>query len=421
MDKRTILGFVLIAAVLIGFSWYNQPSKEELAAQAKQDSIASVVKQKQNEMAQAQKQAAELKRQSQIEAAANDTTALFYKNLNGKNQNIPLENKKLALTISTKGAIVSKAVVKGFKDRNGNPDVTLFDGKDQSLKYMLAGKNANIITSDLYFTPSEQTDTTVTLTAEAAPGQTLVIRYTLGKDYMLHMSLQANGMSGFFAPNYRQMDIEWTDRARQQEKGFTFENRYATLTYKEKDSGTDYLSETKEVTDENIDKSLDWVAFKNQFFSAVMISKDDFAANSQMTSVPQEKGSGYLKAYGAKMKTAFDPTGQKPSEFEFYYGPNDFRKLMSVEKESHFGKELDMQRLVYLGWPLFRIINRWFTLYVFDWLTATQHQHGHRAHPHHAPAQGHHLSFGEEELYEQCKDACAEAEARRGHQAIQQA
>ena len=370
MDKRTILGFVLIAAVLIGFSWYNQPSKEELAAQAKQDSIASVVKQKQNEMAQAQKQAAELKRQSQIEAAANDTTALFYKNLNGKNQNIPLENKKLALTISTKGAIVSKAVVKGFKDRNGNPDVTLFDGKDQSLKYMLAGKNANIITSDLYFTPSEQTDTTVTLTAEAAPGQTLVIRYTLGKDYMLHMSLQANGMSGFFAPNYRQMDIEWTDRARQQEKGFTFENRYATLTYKEKDSGTDYLSETKEVTDENIDKSLDWVAFKNQFFSAVMISKDDFAANSQMTSVPQEKGSGYLKAYGAKMKTAFDPTGQKPSEFEFYYGPNDFRKLMSVEKESHFGKELDMQRLVYLGWPLFRIINRWFTLYVFDWLTA---------------------------------------------------
>ncbi len=370
MDKRTILGFVLIAAVLIGFSWFNQPSKEELAAQAKQDSIASVVKQKQSEMAQAQKQAAEQKRQSQIEAAANDTTALFHKNLNGKNQDITLKNSKLDLTISTKGATVSKAVIKGFKDRNGNPDVTLFDGKDQSLKYMLAGKNANIITSDLFFTPSEQTDSTVTLTAEAAPGQTLVIRYTLGKDYMLHMSLQANGMSGFFAPNYSQMDIEWTDRARQQEKGFTFENRYATLTYKEKGSGTDYLSETKEETDKNIEEPLDWVAFKNQFFSAVMISKDDFTANSQLTSIPQEKGSGYLKAYGAKMKTAFDPTGQKPSEFEFYYGPNDFRKLMSVEKESRFGKELDMQRLVYLGWPLFRIINRWFTLYVFDWLTA---------------------------------------------------
>jgi YidC/Oxa1 family membrane protein insertase len=69
------------------------------------------------------------------------------------------------------------------------------------------------------------------------------------------------------------------------------------------------------------------------------------------------------------MKTFFDPTGKTPSEFEFYYGPNDFRLLQSVEKESTFGKDLEMQRLVYLGWPLFRIINRWFTLYVFDWLS----------------------------------------------------
>ena len=370
MDKNTILGFVLIAAVLIGFSWYNQPSSEELAAQAKQDSIEAMAKQKRSEMAKAEKLAAEQKRQSQMAAAATDTTALFYKNLNGKNQDIKLENSKLKLFVSTKGATVSKAVIKGFKDCNGNADVTLFEGKDQSLKYMLAGKNANIITSDLYFTPSAVTANSVTLTAEAAPGQTLVVRYTLGKDYMLHASIQANGMSGFFAPNYNKMDIEWTDRARQQEKGSTFENRYATLTYKEKDAGTDYLSETKEETDKNIEEALDWVAFKNQFFSAVMISKDDFASGAQLTSIPQEKGSGYLKAYGAKMKTAFDPTGQKPSEFEFYYGPNDFRKLMAVEKESTFGEDLNMQRLVYLGWPLFRIINRWFTLYVFDWLTA---------------------------------------------------
>ena len=78
---------------------------------------------------------------------------------------------------------------------------------------------------------------------------------------------------------------------------------------------------------------------------------------------------GYLKQYEAKLKAFFDPSGNKPSEFEFYYGPNDFRLLKRVEKESAFGKELEMQRLVYLGWPLFRIINRWFTIYVFDFLT----------------------------------------------------
>ena len=134
--------------------------------------------------------------------------------------------------------------------------------------------------------------------------------------------------------------------------------------------GTDYLNATSEKKDEPVEETIDWIAFKNQFFSAVMIAKNDFAPNSLMTSIPQEKGSGYLKDYAAKAKTFFDPTGKTPTEFEFYFGPNDFRLLQSVEQQSKFGKDLELQRLVYLGWPLFRIINRWFTLYVFDGLTA---------------------------------------------------
>lgn len=370
MDKRTIFGFVLIALVLIGFSWYNQPSAEEQAAQARQDSIAKAMNQGQMEAEKTKKAAAEIQRQKQLEAVVNDTTALFHSAITGKAQNITLRNNKIELTISTKGATVFKAVVKGFKDRNDNPNVTLFDGTDQSLKFMLTGKSANIISSDLYFTPSAVTDTSVTLTAEAAKGQAVVLKYTLGKDYLLHSSLQVVGMSGFFAPNYNRMDVEWTAKCRQQEKGFTFENRYSTLTYKENNGGTDHLSETSEDIDKSIEESLDWVAFKDQFFSSIFISKDNFAPNSLMTSIPQEKGSGYLKLYTAKMKTAFDPTGQKPSEFEFYFGPNDFRKLKNVEKESTFGKDLDLQSLVYLGWPIIRLINRWFTIYVFDWLTA---------------------------------------------------
>ncbi len=100
-----------------------------------------------------------------------------------------------------------------------------------------------------------------------------------------------------------------------------------------------------------------------------MIAKDDFAENARLTSIPQEKGSGYLKQYEANVKSFFDPSGKKPTEFDFYFGPNDFRLLKRVEKECNFGKDLQMQRLVYLGWPLFRIINRWFTIYVFDFLT----------------------------------------------------
>ena len=374
MNKNNIIGFLLIAVVLIGFSWYNQPSAEEQRAAFVQDSIA---KAKHAEMEKASKAAA-VKRQAdakaQIEA---DSTALFYSALKGQAKKVVLKNEKVELTLNTKGGTVEKAVIKGYVGHNlkvkdgsaDQKDVTLFDGNDQCLKFMLEAKEANIITSDLYFTPSNVTDKSVTMTAEAAPGKTLSMTYTLGDDYMLHMSLQTEGMAGLFSPSCNKMSIDWSDKARQQERGFMFENRYTTLTYHDVEGGTDHLNEGSEKIDEKIEETIDWVSFKNQFFSAIMVAKDNFDKDAFMTSIPQEKGTGYLKQFQAKMKTAFDPTGKKASEFEFYFGPNDFQILKNTEKESTFGKDLEFQKLVYLGWPIIRWINRFFTLYVFDWLS----------------------------------------------------
>ena len=374
MNKNNIIGFLLIALVLIGFSWYTQPSAEEQRADFVQDSIA---KAKHAEIEKASKAAA-AKRQANAKAKIEaDSTALFYSALKGQAKKIVLKNEKVELTLNTKGGTVEKAVIKGYVGHNiqvkdgsaDQKDVTLFDGKDQSLKFMLEAKEANIITSDLYFTPSNVTDSTVTMTAVAGEGKTLSMTYTLGKDYMLHMSFAAQSMEGLFSPNYNKMDIDWSDKARQQERGFMFENRYTTLTYHNAEGGTDYLNEGSEKIDEKIEETIDWVSFKNQFFSAIIVAKDNFEKDAFMTSIPQEKGSGYLKQFQAKMKTPFDPTGKKASEFEFYFGPNDFQILKNTEKESTFGKDLEFQKLVYLGWPVIRWINRFFTLYVFDWLS----------------------------------------------------
>ena len=100
-----------------------------------------------------------------------------------------------------------------------------------------------------------------------------------------------------------------------------------------------------------------------------MIAKNGFSSNALLTSIPQEKGSGYLKQYEAKLKTAFDPTGKEITELEFYFGPNDFRILQNASESSSFGKDLELKKLVYLGWPIVRWINRFFTIYVFDWLS----------------------------------------------------
>ena len=375
MDKNNIIGFLLIAAVLIGFSWYNQPSAEEQRAAFVKDSIEQVNKSQSEKAAQMEKNK---RQQAEKQKVLSDTTSLFHKALTGNVERIVLKNKKVELTFSSKGAYVEQAVIKGYvghniKVKNGSADkknLTLFSGADQSISYLLNAKETNINTAELYFVPSEVSDSTVTFIADAGEGKSLTLKYALGRDYMLHMQMSVQGMAGLFAPGTQTMDVDWKDKARQQERGFSFENRYATLTYHKKDGGTDYLNETKEEIDKSIEEQIDWVAFKNQFFSAVMIAKNNFQSNALMTSIPQEKGSGYLKQYEAKMKTFFDPTGKKASEFEFYYGPNDFRLLQKMEKESQFHKDLQMQRLVYLGWPLFRIINRWFTLYVFDFLTS---------------------------------------------------
>ena len=367
MDKNNIIGFVLIALVLIGYSWYAKPSKEQERAQFVQDSIAQAKRQQAEQDA---KTAAFNRQQAAKQKIAADTTALFHSALTGQAKDIVLKNSKVAITLSTKGATVTKAIINNYKDNITEANhVTLFQGKDQSLTYTMAAKEINISTADLYFVPSNVTDSTVTFTATAAPGKTVTLAYRLGKDYLLHMQMAVKGMEGLFAPGTSTMDVNWKDKCRQQEKGFNFENRYATLTYHNVEGGTDKLSETSQKIDEDIEDSIDWVAFKNQFFSAVMIAKNNFQSHSLMTSIPQEKGSGYLKQYEAKMKTFFDPSGKMPSEFEFYFGPNDFRLLQKVEKESTFGHDLQMQRLVYLGWPLFRIINRWFTIYVFSWLS----------------------------------------------------
>lgn len=387
MDRNSIIGFILIAVVLIGFSWYSRPSEEEQRAAFVRDSIA------QANRAQAEKaaKAAEFKRQQAAKAKiAEDTTALFHKALTGKAQNVVLQNSKVALTLSTKGATVTKAYLKNEKggrrfvghniaDKSGKSDdnngLTLFQGKDQSLNFTLVAKEMNINTADLYFTPSAVTDSTVILTAEAGQGKKLVLSYRLGNDYMLHMSLRAIGMSGLFDPNASKLNVDWHDMIKEQERGFTFENRYARLDWKNTDGGTDYLSESSN-EQETTEEMMDWVAFKNQFFSAVIISKSGFDKGADLQSTVYDKKAQenskarYLKDLKANMKTAFDPSGVKASEFEFYYGPNDFYILKNVEKQSTFGKELDMERIVYLGWPLFRIINRWFTMPVFTWLTS---------------------------------------------------
>ena len=136
MDKNTIIGFILIAAVLIGYSWWQQPSAEQIAEMKRQDSLALVAKEKAEKEAQALQKAKQLVQEEKEKAALEDTTVLFHDVMNGTSSTGVLKNSKVELTLNTKGGTVEKAVIKNFKDQDGHNDVTLFDKQDQQLEFL---------------------------------------------------------------------------------------------------------------------------------------------------------------------------------------------------------------------------------------------------------------------------------------------
>lgn len=363
MEKNTLIGFAMIGAVLIGFSLLNRPSAEQLAqSQRYQDSILTIQQQ------QANKEIAEAAMaQTQVAATALDSTSLLFNAKQGEESFITLQNELVELQFTNKGGRVYSAKLKDYNGQDGKP-VILFDGKDAGMNFSFNGKNENIITEDLYFTPTNVTDSTVTMRLQTnGPGYIDFNYKLLQNNYMVNFTIEAHNMQNYFAPSINTVDINWHQYARQLEKGYSFENRYTTLTYKIKDDNTDYLSETKDAEKE-IPEKLDWIAFKNQFFSCVFIAYQDFD-KTNLSSKMQKEGSGYLKSYNAQMFTFFDPTGKQPTNMQFYFGPNHYKTLQKMNHFAAGDKDLEMQDLVYLGWPLFRWINRFFTIYVFDWLS----------------------------------------------------
>ena len=360
-NKSSIIGWVLIFAVMVGFIWMNQPSEEQLAEQARlravQDSIALV--QAQQELDQSLAEA----RYNQT--LLQDSTSALYLAAQGEEQIFTLENELVQLTFSNRGARVTSAILKEYTNQEGLP-LELFNATDESLNFMLDGKNENIVTEKLYFHPVVVTDSTLVFRMPVGAGHLDFSYRLLPESYMLNFTVQAHGLQNFFPSSMKTMNVDWAQRVRQQEKGYTFEQRYTTLTY-HTEKETEHLSEMKPQSKELA--GLEWIAFKDQFFSSIFIADQQFKT-SELSSSSINEGSGYLKSMQAESTVYFDPSGATPSNFQFYFGPNQYQTLKESSKLSTSGKNLHLDKLIYFGWPIVRWVNRFFVVYLFDWLNS---------------------------------------------------
>lgn len=375
MDKNTIYGFVLIALIIIGFSQLTKKSDKEIAAEKRyNDSIALVNQAKTSTIT------AENKSKDTLVANENiisDTTSMvstygdFSASAKGVNKYFTLENELIKLTISGKGGRICSAQLKDFRTHDSLP-LILFNEQESNMGFTLVTKNNRVLnTNDLYFEPVSE------VTKDAKGNQTLIMRlktsanayldfaYTLPKNnYMLGFGIKANSMNTVMPAGINSLEMQWSSKIRQQEKGRKFEERYSSLEYKYEAGDLEKLNESKN-DQKKLENKVKWIAFKDQFFSSILISNDAFTSTSLQSEVEKDTSS-YLKSFKADMTVAFDPTGKAPTNFQLYFGPNQYKILSAYDKGIKSDSKLGLNKLIPLGWGIFGWVNQFAIIPMFN-------------------------------------------------------
>ena len=363
MDKNTIIGLVLMLCVAIAFPFLSTIGSEPVpqnveTVETKTEQVDATVDESKTNVA----------------PIVADSSALFFASKQPNYQEaVILDNGKVQLVIDPKGGLIARANLPeycSYEHYKAGEDAPLFlfDETNSEMNFSFETKEDILSLKDYYFVAENQTDTCVTMVLSHPSGEKIMLDYALLPDnYLVNFTIRTENMQKHFTRN-SDIQIDWKDCVKQQEKGYYFENMYSTLTYKLTNDDTDNLAEMED-EQEKLEQPVDWIAFKNQYFSAVMIAKESFT-NVDVKSQQMAEYSGYLKGYTAKMNLPFDASAEEVANLQFYFGPNHYRTLQKMDDFRLSERENDLQELVDLGWPLFRWINRFFTIYVFDYLTA---------------------------------------------------
>ena len=379
MDRNTWIGFLLIAAIIVGFSMLTRPSKEEMAERQRINDSIMLAQQMQAEaqrvsdsltavsLANTQQAAQTVnaeEKAEQLQAIFGDLAVAAQ----GEDKDIMLENSKVCVFIRTKGGSLTRAFLKGYKAYGDTVSpLCLFRGDETSTSFTLITQNNRIIsTANLYFVPVVQKQDTIVMRLQTAQEEAwLDFVYTLAPDdYMLRFSIEPHNMQYVLAQNVNSAEMQWTQRIPQQERGRKFEERYAQLQYMLVGGDMEKLSESKHDTKKESAR-VRWIGYKDQFFSTVLIADDSFSS-TEFESTPQDKYSKYIKEYNTKTNVNLDITGKQPTGFRYYLGPNHYNTLRAYDKDLEGDAKLHLKELVPLGWKIVAWINKILVIPMFD-------------------------------------------------------
>lgn len=397
MDKNTGIGLVLIVAIVMGFTFLMKPSQEEVARENRiKDSISNIQK------SQIAEDVATANTQQPAQEVQSPVTDFFTANTSAKpdsiavhptdslstsqaqitsdqpkEQILSLENEKIKIDFTTKGGQMLSAQIKDYKRYNGD-SLFLFNS-DASFSLQLINKQGVALNTDkTIFTPiksSSDTGSTQTLVMRMNYSDTEYIDfiYSLAPDsYMMKFDIAVVGMQNILSVDcLEKFKLNWTQKLHRQEKSEKNEQRYTRINYKGTDGSFEELSESH-TESKDIPTGAKWVAFKNQFFATTLIADNEFTSPTLQSTILES--TDFLKNAEATLyfKPIADDSGVLRGGFTYFIGPLDYYMLKGYDEGiKDPSKQLDLDKLIPLGWALFRLINQYFILPLFNLLAST--------------------------------------------------
>lgn len=383
MDKNSVIGLIIIAILLVAYSIYTRPGEAQIAEQQRiEDSIAAV---KAEQDAESQADNANLEvgeaegeaplRDSAITAVAKEELrnryGIFASVTEGAEKLIHVKTDLLDLTFSNKGGVPIKANLLKYKTYDSMP-LILFDEQSAKMAYSFTYPSlGNFSTTDFFFR-TDASDTEISgnesrklvFTLPLEGGRKIETIYTISGDkYDIGMESRFYDVAGIVTSP----KLVWEMTGKHLEKAIDQERNNSTIFYKVKDSGRDYLSETGEDDEILDDDPLEWMAFKQHFFSAMILANGTFERGAKLESYPfGEEETSKTQYYRAEIP--IDPTASTALSARLFFGPNDYKVLKK------YGMEVD--KVINLGWGIFGWVNKWVVIPIFDWLETTGLSYG---------------------------------------------
>lgn len=384
MDRNSIIGLVLIGGILIGWLILNGPSNEELRKQKlKQDSVARVELAQKTKAEAAALQAAKQKADTIVVKGDSGKVILVnadsikkanqlnkYKDFapatEGINDSYIVENEKIKITFQARGGSVASVTLKEYTRPDKKTSVELFnaDSARQALVFLAYNNTLQVHTDSLFFKLHENKKTAagqvVTFRLYAGTNAYLEYVYTLkNNEYMLGCKVNLVNMQSIISSNTDQLAFVWKMLTPGQEAHIEKERQASTVYWKFKDEDSDYINPGKDEEKSINDANVHWVAFKQQFFTAAVISENGFMKDGSIVRTQAKNNSlTYVKSFGTELGIPYNHAASETFDMRFFFGPNQYNTLKNYD--------IGLETMINIGWPVFNLINKWLVIPVFN-------------------------------------------------------